>query len=87
MILEQEYNEALANINNRVELQKSKYNAILEQKTKQARFNQLVLMKKRLIQRLQYLKEAKDPKNDYAIQQYSIQIQQVKLWIIAEQKK
>jgi hypothetical protein len=39
------------------------------------------------VKRRGYLIEAKDPKNDYAIQQYAIQIQQVKLWIIAEQKK
>jgi len=87
LTIEQEYNEALVNINNRVELHKNKFDEMLQQKTKQARFNQLLLMEKRLMQRIQYLKEAKDPKNDYAIQQYAIQIQQLKLWIIAEQKK
>ena len=42
---------------------------------------------KELRERRNYLIEAKDPKNDFAIQQYAMQIEKIKLWIIAEETK
>jgi hypothetical protein len=88
--LDSRFNKALEIIGNNVGKDKGYWQRQLKDITTIPSHKKIEIMKEKIkqySQRRKYLIEAKNPKNDYAIQQYAIQIQQVKLWIIAEQKK